>query len=226
MTELIIALDCGFQRAMTVIEDTVDHVDWYKIGLEGILDYGKALLPYLRSRKKHLMFDVKAWGTPDSIKTAMNTVILDWRPTELITVHPQVARVTRNAVVGSGIRVLSVPRLTSDFNIDDGRVTDFYLDFAYDCDGFVCPVSDIAAARQALTRADPSRSRLIVCPGVRLPGDPADNHATTATPQAAAAAGADFIVVGRPIYTAADPGMVAQGIIREMECTIASGITS
>jgi orotidine-5'-phosphate decarboxylase len=63
------------------------------------------------------------------------------------------------------------------------------------------------------------RSWVIVTPGVRPAGAGADDQARTATPAAAIAAGADYLVVGRPITAAADPGAAAKGILDEMATT-------
>jgi len=82
-------------------------------------------------------------------------------------------------------------------------------------DGVVASVREARAIRKVC-----GKEFLIVTPGVRpAQNDTArkkDDQARTATPEEAILAGADFIVVGRPILTAADPRAVAQGIVEEM----------
>jgi len=76
-------------------------------------------------------------------------------------------------------------------------------------DGLVCSAHEIAALRAELGR-DP----ILVVPGIRLPGSAPDDQARVMTPQAALAAGATWIVVGRPITDAPDPAAAARAIMR------------
>jgi orotidine-5'-phosphate decarboxylase len=61
----------------------------------------------------------------------------------------------------------------------------------------------------------------IVTPGIRLAGDAADDQARVATPQVAIAAGADYIVVGRPITAAPDPRQAAESFVHNIEEALA-----
>jgi orotidine-5'-phosphate decarboxylase len=80
------------------------------------------------------------------------------------------------------------------------------------CDGVVCAPNDIAAVRSVVPAGF-----LIVTPGVRPKGETADEHARGATPREAMEAGADYIVVGRPITRATDPEAAAHAILTELE---------
>ena len=73
----------------------------------------------------------------------------------------------------------------------------------------------------ALVRAACGRDFLIVTPGIRPAGSATGDQARAATPAAALAAGADYLVVGRPITEAPDPAAAADAIAREMEGTLA-----
>jgi orotidine-5'-phosphate decarboxylase len=79
-------------------------------------------------------------------------------------------------------------------------------------DGVVASPHEVALIREAC-----GRDLLIVTPGIRPAGAARDDQARAATPAAALAAGADYIVVGRPISEAPDPGRAARGIVRELE---------
>ena len=79
--------------------------------------------------------------------------------------------------------------------------------------GVVCSPREIEVVRPAL--ADDA---LIVTPGIRRPGDAPGDQARTATPAAAAAAGATHLVVGRPVLQAPDPRTVFQEIAEEARC--------
>jgi orotidine-5'-phosphate decarboxylase len=79
-------------------------------------------------------------------------------------------------------------------------------------DGVVASPQDIATVRQAVAK----RNFLIVTPGVRPSGGSRDDQKRTMTPEEAVRAGADYIVVGRPILAAPDPLEAARDIIGEM----------
>jgi orotidine-5'-phosphate decarboxylase len=61
---------------------------------------------------------------------------------------------------------------------------------------------------------------LVVTPGVRLPGTPLDDHKRAGTPAEAIAAGADYLVVGRPIVKSADPALAAARIVEDMRSAV------
>jgi orotidine-5'-phosphate decarboxylase len=75
------------------------------------------------------------------------------------------------------------------------------------CTGFVCAVADVHDVRQLAPRAT------IVTPGIRPPGASADDQGRVATPADALAAGADLLVVGRPVTRAADPAAAARALV-------------
>jgi orotidine-5'-phosphate decarboxylase len=79
-------------------------------------------------------------------------------------------------------------------------------------DGVVASAREIAAIRRAL-----GSDFLIVTPGIRPANVVADDQARIATPTAAMRAGADYLVVGRPITGAADPPAAADAIVKEMD---------
>lgn len=85
------------------------------------------------------------------------------------------------------------------------------LAVAAGADGLVCSPREVAPLRGAL-----GDGPALVVPGVRPAGSAADDQARTATPEEMAAAGADYVVVGRPITKAADPGAAAAAIARAL----------
>jgi orotidine-5'-phosphate decarboxylase len=78
------------------------------------------------------------------------------------------------------------------------------------CQGFVCAVSDIPSVRQI------APSSLLVTPGIRPEGAPADDQGRVATPTAARAAGAGLLVVGRPVTRADDPAEAARALVASL----------
>jgi orotidine-5'-phosphate decarboxylase len=86
-------------------------------------------------------------------------------------------------------------------------------------DGVVASAQEISVIRERVVR----EGFLIVTPGIRPAGSVADDQKRVMTPARAIAAGADYIVVGRPITAAADPAAAADAIVAEMEATAAAG---
>jgi len=80
------------------------------------------------------------------------------------------------------------------------------------CDGVIASGEEPAAIRQKV-----GGSFLIITPGIRPAGKGADDHARVTTPTQAIKAGADYLVVGRPIRDAADPQAAAEEIVVEMQ---------
>jgi orotidine-5'-phosphate decarboxylase len=143
-----------------------------------------------------------------------------------LTVHAQDGKTLRAAVsgrIGTGLKVLGVTVLT---NLDAGDLREQGIDaspadlvvrratLARDagCDGVVA--SGHEAAR---VRAIVGPQMAIVTPGIRLAGGEAGDQARVTTPEQAIAAGADYIVVGRPISASADPAAAAQIFTHQIE---------
>lgn len=78
------------------------------------------------------------------------------------------------------------------------------------CAGFVCAALDVPAVRRLAPRS------LLVTPGIRPPGAPVDDQRRVATPQAALAAGADVLVIGRPVTRAADPVAASRALAADL----------
>src|SRR5262249_30061764 len=125
---------------------------------------------------------------------------------------------------GSNLRILAITALTS---LDDagarelgyaGTVEEMIRRRVAGCvelgvDGVIASPQDVTAIR-LLPDAD---RLLVVTPGVRLPGAALDDHKRAGSPAEAIAAGADYLVVGRPIVQAADPAAAAAQIIADMQ---------
>jgi orotidine-5'-phosphate decarboxylase len=143
---------------------------------------------------------------------------------DFLTVHgdPHVVRAAKEGAGGSELKILAVTILTSLDRADldaclirDGAVADLVLDraaraLAAGADGVIASPQEAAAIR-ALPEA---AGRLIVTPGVRPDGADKGDQKRVTSPAAAIAAGADHIVVGRPVWTAPDPRAAAEAILR------------
>ena len=143
---------------------------------------------------------------------------------DFLTVHgdPHVVRAAREGAAGSNLKILGVTILTSLERADldagmmqPGDIHDITVEraaraFEAGADGIICSPREAAAIR-ALPDA-----RLIVTPGVRPAGAALGDQKRVETPARAIAAGADHIVVGRPVWQAADPRAAALAILSEM----------
>jgi orotidine-5'-phosphate decarboxylase len=220
---LIVGLDLpDLAAARAMVDRLDDDVSFYKVGLGLVPLGGLELAADLKARGKRVFLDLKLFDIGATVTRAVRGLTARLEP-DFLTVHgdPQVVRA---AVAGRGAtptRILAVTILTSldraDLDADlirDGALDEIVLEraaraFAAGADGVIA--SPMEAAR---LRALPGAGgKLIVTPGVRPEGATPDDQKRTATPAAALAAGADHIVVARPIIEAPDPAAAARLIL-------------
>ncbi len=223
---LILALDLPNALAGLEMADRLgDAVSFYKIGLGMLTGGGLALANELKQdRGKRIFLDMKLFDISATVEAAVRG--LCQFDLDLLTVHgdPHVVRAAKEGAGGTGTKILAVTVLTSLDRSDldagmivDGDVADIVTEragraFEAGADGVICSPNEAAAVR-ALPHAG---DRLIVTPGVRPAGaDPGDQK-RVATPAGAIRAGADHIVVGRPIWRADDPRVAAQAVLEEL----------
>ena len=216
---LIVALDVPDAVAGLALAHRIgDAVSFYKIGLGMLTGGGLALARELKDEHgKRIFLDLKLFDIPATIEAAVRGLArfgLDF-----LTVHgdPPVVAAARAGAGASGLRILAVTVLTSSDRADldaclirPGDVAGIVAEraaraFAAGADGVIASPQEAAAIR-ALPQAT---GRLIVTPGVRPDGSAAGDQKRIATPAAALSAGADHIVVGRPVWQAADPRAAA-----------------
>ena len=229
---VILALDLGTtEDVRRIIALTRAHVAIYKVGLELFVRFGPGIVAAVRSLDALIMLDLKLHDIPNTVKRATrNAAALG---VEMLTIHASggaaMMRAAREAVddyrkeSGSrGPKLLGVTVLTS---LDQQALSTEL--------GVGRPVQDQVVALAALARESgldgvvaspreigPVRSVcgpgfLIVTPGIRPAGAAAGDQKRTLTPHEAVAAGADYIVVGRPVLDAADPLAVLTAIHKE-----------
>jgi orotidine-5'-phosphate decarboxylase len=219
---LIVALDHpSAKAALAQVDDLGDAVERYKVGLELYVAEGRALIDELHARDKRVFLDLKLHDIPETVRRAAE--VASKMGVELLTVHAGGGRkMLEAAVAGAGAtRVLAVTVLTSldgaDLTADgigDGVEAAVLrrakLAEAAGCAGVIASPHEAAAVRAAV-----KPGFLVVTPGVRL-AESADDQKRVATPKAARAAGADAVVVGRPIRDAKDRRAAAAEFIREL----------
>ena len=221
---LIVALDLpdalsGLQMA----ERLGDAVAFYKIGLGMLTGGGLALANELKCEHgKRIFLDMKLFDIGATVEAAVRG--LAQFDLDFLTVHgdPHVVRAAAQAK--GDMKILAVTILTSLDRADldaglivPGNIADLVQTRA--ARAFEAGADGVIASPQeaALIRALPeAHGKLIVTPGVRPAGAALGDQKRVATPGQAIAAGADHIVVGRPIHTADDPRAMAQAILSQL----------
>jgi len=219
---LIVALDVPDALAgLKLATDIGDAVSFYKIGLGMLTGGGLALANELKQdHGKRIFLDLKLFDIGATVEAAVRG--LARFDLDFLTVHgdPHVVRAAAEGAAGSNLRILAVTILTSldRADLDDGlmragTVPELVTEraaraLAAGADGVIASPNEAAVIR-ALPEA---AGRLIVTPGVRPAGAAAGDQKRIATPGAAIRAGADHIVVGRPVWQSADPRNAARVI--------------
>ena len=223
---LIVALDVpNVVQGLDLAARLGDAVSFYKIGLGMLTGGGFALANELKQEQgKRVFLDMKLFDIGATIEAAVRGIAQ--YDLDFLTVHgdPQVVRAACEGKRGKDLKILAVTVLTSldradlDANlIKPGDIHDITLERAAKAleagaDGVIASPQEAAMIR-ALPQA---AGRLIVTPGVRPAGAASGDQKRIATPRQAIADGANHIVVGRPIWQAADPAAAARAIVAEL----------
>jgi orotidine-5'-phosphate decarboxylase len=195
------------------------HVSTVKVGLELYLRYGPGIVASIRGASGVQVFlDLKLHDIPATVEGAARAVAR-LRP-DLLTVHAAGGpEVIRAAVAGAPDTTIAAVTVLTSLNDNDlerigmvGPLTDCVrrlaaFAVAAGARGLVCSPQEAAAVR-----AEVGPDVILITPGVRPAGSQAHDQARTATPEQALQAGADLLVIGRPITAAPDPGAAAAAI--------------
>lgn len=220
---LIVPLDVpDIESARALVERLGDSVHFYKIGLELAMS-GRyfELMQWLLDQGKRVFADLKLYDIPATVSAAVRQLATSGAT--FLTVHADRAAAAAAAgAKGPDLRILAVTVLTSTSQEDLRQagiglaLPDLVLRRARDavavgCDGVIASGLEARALRAAL-----GPDALIVTPGIRPAGAANDDQRRVVTPAEAIAAGADYIVVGRPVRDAADPYRAASAIQAEI----------
>ncbi len=222
---IIVALDVDDEsKAKEMVKRCESHIGFFKVGLQLFMVSWFGIVDWILDRGHKVMLDLKFFDIPETVKLAVAQV--NNRGVSLATIHGN-DPIIRAAVEARGdMKLLAVTVLTS-FGEEDLRamgMTQSVEDLVYyrakraldlGCDGVVS--SGLEAGRLRDNLGD---KLLIVTPGIR-PGanvsDSADDQKRIVTAGSAIAAGADHVVVGRPITKAGDPTAVIEMMQREIK---------
>ncbi|MGZ9809079.1 orotidine-5'-phosphate decarboxylase [Pseudoroseicyclus sp. H15] len=223
---LIVALDVPNAVAGLQLADTLgEAVGFYKIGLGMLTGGGLGLAHELKAEHgKRIFLDMKLFDIGATVEAAVRG--LAQFDLDFLTVHgdPHVVRAAREGAGDSGLQILAVTVLTSleRADLDEGMmapgdVPDIVVERAAralqaGAAGVICSPQEAHLVR-ALPEAE---GKLIVTPGVRPVGAELGDQKRVMTPAEAIAAGADHVVVGRPVWQAPSPRAAAEAILAEL----------
>jgi orotidine-5'-phosphate decarboxylase len=222
---LIVALDfASVEAARAFVDRLGPAVTFYKIGLELAMHGGLDLARELAQRGKRVFLDMKLLDIGNTVERAARGAAATGA--SFLTVHAQDRKTLRAAVAGKAgtdLRILGVTLLTN-LDADDLKEQGLAetpaelvarraaLARETGCDGVVASGLEAAEARKTV-----GPGLLIVTPGIRPAGAERSDQARAATPQTAIAAGADYLVVGRPIVAAPDPLEAVEAFVQATE---------
>jgi len=221
---LIVALDvASVAEAEALVARLGETVSFYKIGYQlafaGGIDFARALA----GAGKRVFLDLKLHDIGHTVARGIESVARLGAAFVTVHAYPQTMHAAVDARRGSDLCVLAVTVLTSYDDADlaaagyDFTVPELVAERAAQArdvgvDGLVC-----SGAEAATLRAIVGAGMVLVTPGIRPAGAAAGDQKRVMTPAAAIAAGADHLVVGRPIVAAPDPQAAAAAIIAEIE---------
>jgi len=216
--KLIVALDLpSYDDARALVDSLGESVNFYKIGLELLLVGGLELARELKFDGKRIFLDLKFLDIGNTVERAVAAVA--GLGVDFLTVHGHDTKTLKAAVrgrAGSNLKLLAVTVLTnldqSDLDEQGISLTPEQLvlhraKLANDAgfDGVIASGQEAGAIR-----AISGPEFLIVTPGIRLAGPDSGDQSRVTTPEDALRAGADHLVVGRPINAAMDPRAAAE----------------
>jgi orotidine-5'-phosphate decarboxylase len=227
---LIVALDVDTRaEAMALVRQLGAAAGFYKVGLQLFMENGLHIVRELVESGKKVFLDLKIDDTPRTVQEAVRNIAIDGVEFFTLQGNADTAKAAREGRAGKPTpRFLQVTFLSSwDANdlreylhigasepgvdIDERVVDRARRILAAGSDGVIASGSSVKRLRQAYPEL------LIVTPGIRPAGVKTDDHKRSLTPFDAIAAGADYLVVGRPIRAAKDSSGTARQIVEDIE---------
>jgi orotidine-5'-phosphate decarboxylase len=219
--KLIVALDVdSVEEAERFVKLLRPEVKYFKIGAQLFTVAGPAAVAMAAKYGGKVFLDCKFYDIPNTVAAAINAGTAD--PVFMLTVHTkggkemmrQAARAAQEKSAKLGINkpyIVGVTVLTSD--LAEEQTIDTVLGRARlakesGLDGVVCSAQETRPVKKEF-----GKEFLVINPGIRAKNAPRDDQKRTATAEEALAAGADFIVVGRPILKADDPLAAARALL-------------
>jgi orotidine-5'-phosphate decarboxylase len=229
---LIVALDVPSTAAAEALVSRLGESVWfYKIGYQLAFAGGLSLAAELIAAGKKVFLDLKLHDIGNTVARGVESVAQ--LGTTFLTVHayPQTMKAAVQGKQGSNLRLLAVTVLTSyddadlaaaGYELNVKELAAARAEQARDIglDGLVCSAEEATALRNIV-----GRGMVLVTPGIRPAGSAGGDQKRIMTPARAIQAGADYLVVGRPVLEAGDPKAAADAIVAEVDKTKAQGRT-
>jgi orotidine-5'-phosphate decarboxylase len=225
---LIVALDLpGVEAAEAMVARLGDSVTFYKIGYQLAFAGGLPLVRQLADAGKKVFVDLKLHDIGNTVARGVESVAALGATFLTVHAYPQTMKAALEGRAGSNLKILAVTVLTS---YDDGDlhaagyrlgVSDLVEARARQAqvlgvDGLVCSPEEAASLRRIV-----GDRMTLVTPGVRPAGSASGDQKRLMQPGRAISAGADYLVVGRPVMEAADPKAAAEAIQQEIAQALA-----
>ena len=225
--EIILALDVESRsKASSILKATGEQLKWVKVGLQSYLRDGPDLLSEIAGMGKRIFLDLKLHDIPNTMSKALES--LSSLPIDMLTVHATagpdaLSKCSKEAkTMMPEVTLLAVTVLTS---MDKGNLSAIGVDSPVEeqviklatlasesgIGGVVCSPLELEILRPAL----PPETKLVT-PGIRPSGSDHGDQKRIMTPSQAHRAGADYLVIGRPILAAPEPSDALAKIIGEM----------
>jgi orotidine-5'-phosphate decarboxylase len=225
---LIVALDLpDVAAAEAMVDGLGDSVSFYKIGYQLGYAGGLAMVSRLAGAGKKVFIDLKLHDIGNTVSRGVESIAKLGATFLTVHAYPQTMKAAVEARAGSDLKILAVTVLTS---YDDGDlhaagyrlgVSDLVEARAQQAqvlgvDGLVCSPEEAASLHKIV-----GHQMHLVTPGIRPAGSATGDQKRIMTPARAIAAGADYLVVGRPVLEAADPRAAAEAIQAEIAKALA-----
>lgn len=220
---LIVALDVpDVAQASKLVATLDDSVLFYKIGYQLAYAGGLSMAQDLIGAGKKVFIDLKLHDIGNTVASGVASIAKLGATFLTVHAYPQTMKAAAEASRGTGLKILAVTVLTS-YDEADLKEAGYSLGVAdlvaqrarqaqaIGIDGLVCSAEEAANLR-AIVGHDLS----LVTPGIRPAGSAVGDQKRVMTPARAIAAGADYLVVGRPIVAATDPKSAANAIVAEI----------
>lgn len=221
---LIVALDVPSMAAAEAMVARLGESVWfYKIGYQLAFAGGLSFAAGLIAAGKQVFLDLKLHDIGNTVAKGVESVAELGATFLTVHAYPQTMKAAADAKRGSRLRILAVTVLTS-YDDADLAAAGYELTVrelaaaraaqARDIgvDGLVCSAEEAASLRDIV-----GNGMVLVTPGIRPAGTATGDQKRIMTPAAAIKAGADYLVVGRPVVEAGDPRAAADAIVAEIE---------
>jgi orotidine-5'-phosphate decarboxylase len=226
LKKLIIAIDLNDKNKIYELIDKIgDRVDIYKVGWIPYLVCGKEIIKKLKYANKKVFIDFKFFDIPNTVKNAIK-ILCDYG-IDMFTFHLLSGEKVCKSIIElkkelkSEVKAIGVSILTSftdedikkfGINIEIKKLVENLAKIGYECgiDGLVCSGEELKFLREKFPPPF-----LIIVPGIRV--EKVDDQKRIMSAKEAIKKGADFIVVGRPIYESSEPIKVVDEILKEIE---------